>query len=245
MPIVTPNKEIEVSRTVRDAFVLDPLIGTRRMTALLEQRFNRSFDRAYVIKLMKKVHLIVRHEVSTADATDRIGQFRENARIALENLRKIAHGQVDAGKPAPSYKDQIAAWRAMAMIDKMVLEAEFDAGIFERKLGTVDVEHHHTIDLDRAAKMIGAIKMWTITPPQPRRIEAREVFSGQTDNVPSYPLGKPPERKQSPFVPRPMPTDQGPVIPGPNGSATIIPTPVKQPMISIGQNGNVVITPAK
>jgi hypothetical protein len=63
--------------------------------------------------------------------------------------------------PIPKYKDQIAAINTIIKWDIAILQAEMDAGIFERQLGTLEVEKRsRPIDPEKKANIFSALERW-------------------------------------------------------------------------------------
>ena len=234
MSYITLHKDTEVRRVIRDAQFLNPLISYRQLQKILEDRFKKSFDNKYVLNLRRKVHLEIRHELDQKKVGDRIGEYREFVRMAKESLLRIAHDEKS------SNKDKKEAWATMGVLEKNLLEAEFDAGIYERKLGTVD---HKVILIDpaRAAQMARAFQLWTLQGPQARKIEVRDAVTVETTDITAK--AKMDDSGAKSRKPQPLPTDRGPVLEGQNGSAIIVPAKVVQPRISANSDGTITITP--
>ena len=231
MVVITPQQDVEIRRAVRDAFFVNPLISQRQLKVVLDTKFDRGFGDKYITKMVRKVHLDIRREVNELEVADRIGKYREFVRMAKDALLKIAYGE------RSSDKNKIGAWHTIGALEKNLLEAEFDAGIYERKIGTVGVEHH-VIDETRKAAMLQAIgSTWSLNAPQPRRIEVTDTIMVESTNVPTPPTFNEPKRKS--LKPEPVPVDQGPVIPGKDGSAHIVPAPVSRPRVFANSDGSV------
>ncbi len=169
-----PLHEEKIKRAIRDAVVIDPLISVARLQdALFEKGFktpnNTPLDWDYVARLRKKIHRQAIENVNRQDVAERIAELKEKNRIVFDRLVRIAYYTEDMkkeGMQPPSYKDVIAALTAMIRLDHMIFNAELDAGIFERHIGTLEVEKRYKpLPPELKEQMMLAFKNWGIIPP--------------------------------------------------------------------------------
>ncbi len=143
MPKILKPAEEKIIKAVRDIIVFDPLISTRSLQSVLEKKGINIGSREYLSKIVWKIGRGLSEDVNRQELSARIAQIKEKHRIVIDRLVRIAFYTDDLkkeGLPPPSYKDQIAASYAIMKLDLAVLGAEMDAGIFERHIGTLEIE---------------------------------------------------------------------------------------------------------
>lgn len=182
-----PQQEEKIKRAIRDAVAVDPLLSVDRLRdALFDKGFktanNNPLDWEYVARLRKKIHRTAVENVRRQDVAERINEFKEKNRLVFDRLMRIAYYTDDLkkdGLPPPSYKDQIAALTAIVRLESMVFNAEFDAGIFERHIGTLEVEKRFKpLPPDLKMQMMIAFRNWGIIPPE-------EIDNGTNNTEPA------------------------------------------------------------
>lgn len=170
-----PSQEEKIKRAIRDAVAVDPLISAVRLAdALFDKGFktanNTPLDREYVSRLRRKIHRAAIEDVRRQDVAARISEFKEKNRLVFDRLMRIAYYTEDLkkeGLPPPSYKDQIAALTAIVRLESMVFNAEFDVGIFERHIGTLEVEKRFKpLPPELKMQMMIAFRNWGVIPPE-------------------------------------------------------------------------------
>jgi hypothetical protein len=167
------TQEEKMKRIIRDAIVIDPLISVAKLQdALFEKGYrttgNNPLDWDYVSKIRQKVH---RQSVEAADrqkVNERIAEIKERYRLIFERLIRIAFYSDELKKEGvmpPSYKDQISALREIGKLDIAIFNAELDAGIFERHIGTLEIEKRSKpLPPELKAQMLKAFANWGIIP---------------------------------------------------------------------------------
>ncbi len=182
-----PQQEEKIKRAIRDAVAVDPLLSIDRLRdALFDKGFktatNNPLDWEYVARLRKKIHRTAVETVRRQDVAERINEFKEKNRLVFDRLMRIAYYTDDLkkdGLPPPSYKDQIAALTAIVRLESVVFNAEFDAGIFERHIGTLEVEKRFKpLPPDLKMQMMIAFRNWGIIPPE-------EIDNGTNNTEPA------------------------------------------------------------
>lgn len=182
-----PQQEEKIKRAIRDAVAVDPLLSVDRLRdALFDKGFktatNNPLDWEYIARLRKKIHRAAVETVRRQDVAERINEFKEKNRLVFDRLMRIAYYTDDLkkdGLPPPSYKDQIAALTAIVRLESMVFNAEFDAGIFERHIGTLEVEKRFKpLPPDLKMQMMIAFRNWGIIPPE-------EIDNGTNNTEPA------------------------------------------------------------
>lgn len=157
-------------QAIRDAIALNPFISVLALSKLLQQQGvthvnGTPINRMYLAKLVKKIERRKLTEQERKKAEHRIIEIRERHRLAVQKLLKIAffdREKAEPGTEIPTVKDQIKAIEAIHRWDLAILNAEMDAGIFERKLGSVEVNEHHTLEVEQMTPMLAALKNFGI-----------------------------------------------------------------------------------
>lgn len=146
MPSIGKLKQQEILRHIRDYRAIVPnctivqvqqrLFGLGYQTA-----HGNPLHKDYVNKMMKKATKQVLEQMDRQSIQKRVIEIREKTRMVCEQLSRIAFWSPQMGIAKPEYKDQIKALEQLVKLDLSVLSAEMDAGIFERALGKLKVEH--------------------------------------------------------------------------------------------------------
>ena len=170
MPKVLPAQENQIRRIIRDTVAIDPYVTVTRLMNVIEKKTNRGISHEYVTKLLHKVSKETVAEIDHTTLAENLAQMSETFRIASEKLLQIAFWQPDKANPGafgPSYKDQIAALRTLAMLQKTMLEAKMDAGIFTRHIGVIEEQRRYVpIQGDERAQILRAFELWGVKPPK-------------------------------------------------------------------------------
>jgi hypothetical protein len=171
-----PNQqEDKIKRAIRDIVTIDPLISiTKLQDALFDKKFktaqNTPLDWHYVSKLRNKIHRQSVEAVSQQTAVTRIAEFKERYRLVFERLLRIAFYSDELkkeGMQPPSYRDQIVALNSIIKMDLSIFNAELDAGIFERHLGTLEIEKRaQPLPIELKEAMMKAFRNWGLIPTE-------------------------------------------------------------------------------
>lgn len=171
----SPIQEEKIKRAIRDIVVIDPLISIAKIQdALLEKGYRSSsgntLDWRYVQKLKNKVHRTTVENTDRARVSERVSEMKERYRLMLERLFRIVYYNDDMKKEGfmpPSAKDQISAINSIMRLDVLVFNSELDAGLFERHLGTLEVEQRNKpLPPELKAVMLKAFVNWGIVPKE-------------------------------------------------------------------------------
>ncbi len=186
MPRLSQHQESHLYRTIRDAIALDPLMTIPQLQKVLEQKTKRLFDKDYISKLLKKVSRGLTADIDRTKIAPRLVEIKEKHRLAYESLLKIAYDQVEMGQDRPSASDRINAWRTIAIIEKMSLDAEIELGIFNADTSKVNdgevTIRYRPLPHERVQLVANAMRLWGAAPPPMRKIEAKEVIIPSTSN---------------------------------------------------------------
>ncbi|MCP6719730.1 MAG: hypothetical protein KJI72_00170 [Patescibacteria group bacterium] len=195
MPSRPKEVEQNLRRVIRDAIVYDPLISVRGLQdILLKQGFKTTrenvLDWHYVANLVRKVR---RESVEKSDKKrlqTRFGELSEKYRVISERLIRIAFYTKEMrqlGMKPPSYDEQMKALDMIFKLDLAILQAEMDAGIYQRKLGSMDITT--PIPLDNAVKlnMLQVFHHWGLIKEPPKRIDINDSRDIKTISEPTKP----------------------------------------------------------
>lgn len=171
----SPLQEEKIKRAIRDILVVDPLISiTKLQDALFEKGYRSAnatvLDWRYVQKLKHKVHRNTVEQTDRAKVSERVAEMKEKNRLMLERLMRIVYYSDEMKKEGftpPSIREQINAINSIVRLDVMVFNAELDAGLFERHLGTIEIEQRNRpLPPELKAMMLKAFVNWGIVPKE-------------------------------------------------------------------------------
>jgi hypothetical protein len=108
---------------------------------------------ALSVQLLQQVleYLLYRQgieNVNRQQVVERVAEMKERCRVIYEQLIRIAFYTEDMkkdGMPPPSPRDRISALREMSKIDLAIFGVEMDAGIYERHLGTLELDKRNKL----------------------------------------------------------------------------------------------------
>lgn len=167
--------EEKIKRIIRDVVVIDPLISiTKIQDALFEKGYKNSkgqvLDWRYVHRLKQKVHRQTVEHTDKEKVVSRISEMKERYRLMVDKLIRIAFYTDELkneGRLPPSYRDQINAINSIIRLDVMLFNSELDAGLFERHLGTLEIEQRNRpLPPELKAVMLKAFVNWGIVPKE-------------------------------------------------------------------------------
>jgi hypothetical protein len=170
----TKVSEESLKLAVRDIVGRNPLIAVRALQNELKERGfitaqGNPLDWQYVAKVVRKLNREKAVAVDTQKASERIAITKERYRLMVEVLWRIIDWKDEYVEkyrlmpPKPS--DVINAVDTLIKLDIAILKCEMDLGIFDRKLGTMDLNVYRAVPLnpDKAKLIVGAFGAWGIT----------------------------------------------------------------------------------
>lgn len=204
MPTISESKEAGLRRIIRDIMALDPIISMNGLQRAIQNKTGKPIDEVYLKKLVKKVTGEMAVIADREKVEERVMYLRERNRILCDELFRIAFPSPTL-IPQPDFVDRRKAIEAISMIENRQVKLEMDLGIFTRQIGTINVDHRlKPIDEKTLEGIVATFKAWS-TPPQMRKIEAREVVRA----VPTHITNEPPNQQPSPA---PVPARPAPAI---------------------------------
>ena len=171
----SPLQEEKIKRAIRDILVVDPLISiTKLQDALFEKGYKSAnakvLDWRYIQKLKSKVHRGTVEQTDRTKVSERVAEMKERYRLMVERLMRIIYYNDEMKKEGfspPSIREQINAINALVRLDVMIFNSELDAGLFERHLGTLEIEQRNRpIPPELKAVMLKAFVNWGIVPKE-------------------------------------------------------------------------------
>jgi hypothetical protein len=188
----TTETEHQLKLAIRDILAHDPLTSVQKLQRDLKTRGfktanDNTLDWHYVSKIVRKLSREASLAVDQQKIQDRLAITKERYRVLVERLWRIIDYKWEYleqfGLYPPKTDEIIKAINTLVKLDLAILKAEMDAGIFERKLGSVDLNVYRAAPLDpeKAIQIAEAFKRWGIDlnlPTQrPKLIESSPVHA--------------------------------------------------------------------
>jgi hypothetical protein len=148
MPTVQWEKAEEYRQMVRIILTRTPnatVLQTKK--ALASNGYE--LDKGYVCKIMQKVRGERVNRLKTEEIGRALAEFEDTILVLEQELYKIifaqnkykeVKGEKILVEKAPSANNKTRAIEALAKARGLLLDKKFDAGVFERKLGTIKTE---------------------------------------------------------------------------------------------------------
>lgn len=171
----SPLQEEKIKRAIRDILVVDPLISIAKLQDALFEKGYRSanatvLDWRYIQKLKHKVHRTTVEQTDRAKVSERVSEMKERYRLMLERLMRIVYYSDEMKKEGfspPTVREQINAINSIIRLDVMLFNSELDAGLFERHLGTLEIEQRNRpLPAELKAAMLKAFVNWGVVPKE-------------------------------------------------------------------------------
>ena len=185
--------EEKIKRTIRDAIVIDPLISIEKLRDALYDKGIRTYSNEplhwhYVAKMRDKIHRQAVESVNRQEVTERVAEMKERSRLIYEQLVRIAFYTDEMrkeGMPPPSVRERIQAFREMSRLDVAMFGVEMDAGIFNRHLGTLEIDKRNKPLSVEARELIKqAMVNWGMIPKELPAPHANQDTTKQQPDLP-------------------------------------------------------------
>lgn len=171
--IKTAEQEQQLKLAIRNEVARNPVVSVVQLQNALKKRGFQTangnpLDWRYVSKLLRKLNREKALAVDMQKVNERLAETKERYRVITDKLWKIIDWKIEylleEGIGMPQTQDIVRAANTIVKLDLAILKAEMDAGIFDRKLGTVDVNMYRRIELnpDTAAIIAGAFRHWGV-----------------------------------------------------------------------------------
>lgn len=180
---------------VRDVLIINPTLSAEGIQRELQYSFidPLRLDRVYVRKIMQKVKAERTHRIDRADVKVRLAEMEDTFRAVRKQMWSILNDE-ELNMVKGGIGARVTAGRVLIDSEKVFLEAQMNAGVFDRKLGTMNieasgkVEHIHKMDPELKAPILKALQNYglirAINRSEPvNALPAAEydVFDGERD----------------------------------------------------------------
>lgn len=130
-------KEYHKSR-IKDVMILKPGVsieGIRRVLELSQDPLK--LDYRYITKVVQKIRAERRTRMDRQEINSRLAEMQDRYEAVTEQMWKILlDGTADG-------KGRVMAGKIIIDAERLLLEAQMEAGVFERKIGTIAIDHSH------------------------------------------------------------------------------------------------------
>jgi hypothetical protein len=158
MPAVSKEAKQFYKAKIRSIVALDQTISQRELHDRLEAQ-EIHLDRWYVGKLLDDIRVERTKRVDTLTLNTALGAFGETMAEIVRRAKEIADD------PMAERSDVLAALREIRAANNDMFKTLFDAGVFERKLGTLDATIRNTPLTDDKKQAIEAVfANWGLLP---------------------------------------------------------------------------------
>lgn len=154
---------------IRDIMILKPSVSAEGIQHELERSplDPIRLDRHYIAKLTKKIKKERMLKIDRADIKERIVSMRETYEIVAQQMWNILLDE-KLNYEKGGIGARVAAGKVIIEAQKNLLESEMNAGIYNRKLGTVALEatgrvdHIHRLEPEIKAPIMKALENYGI-----------------------------------------------------------------------------------
>lgn len=183
---------------VRDVLIINPTLSAEGIQRELKNSFIDpiKLDRQYIEKLVRKVKKERVTRLDRADVRARLSEMEDTFQAVRSQMWNILMDEglnlVKGGIGA-----RVTAGKVIIDSEKVFLESQMNAGVFDRKLGTIGIEasgridHIHKMDPELKAPILKALQNYGIIRsiregsapelPAPATVEHIDVFEGERD----------------------------------------------------------------
>jgi hypothetical protein len=163
---------------IRDVMILKPGVSVEGIRRVLEmsQDAPLTLDHRYISKLVQKIRDERETRMDRVRINARLAEMQDRYEAVTEQMWKIlldtSLNEVRGGIGA-----RVQAAKTILEQEEKLLNAQMEAGVFERKIGTLAIDHQHTYVLPdeirlpilQAFKNYGIIRnpTYTVLPAQP------------------------------------------------------------------------------
>lgn len=147
---ITPERREYLKTQVRELTVMEPNISALRAAEVLKKR-NLQIHYEYVLELMKEIDVERTVQADQFFLNHMLMQFMERTRMTdkvLWNILTSPDYDPKTGLGATK-KDKLGAARELRNNFNTLFQTMFDAGVFKRKIGELEIHNMNTI-LDMA-----------------------------------------------------------------------------------------------
>jgi hypothetical protein len=181
MPKISGDTKRYYRERVRSIMVQQPMLSGEGIRRHLEQQ-GLVLDRKYINSLVSQIHSERAKRADTWTLNNALTALQDAMGEVVRVGWEIANDKFAEGR------DRAAALREIREAYNLVFEKMFDAGVFERKLGTLDATIRNTPLTDEKKQAIEAVfENWGLITREPLQITSDSL---QTDALPGNPAPK-------------------------------------------------------
>ena len=231
---IDASKEANIKNQIRIERTKNPLISLRGLrVALAKKNFTTStggpLDAVYISKLCKKIDAENLYQADHIQLNERLSATRERFQSSFIGLAKIAFWEWDyleEGIQMPSPMERVAAFKTIMQMDLALLNAEMDAGVFQRHLGELGIKASDNIPVETLDEIAVTFKAQLRAGPEPVKFIDAVVTDTNIKDQQNTDLGKP-VANTTPAKPiEPRPAEPGKVTELPGGTVTVRSGPI-------------------
>jgi len=169
-----PNYKNEIieyhKERVREVLALNPHAGLRSIRQFLENdpQTPLVLDVHYIGKLKQKIIQERKRRFDQTIVEERLSEIQDRTESVAAQMWQIL---LDAGAPEVA---RVAAAKVIIDSEHKLLEAQMNAGVFERKFGSVDIRHTYELAPEMKAMVLKTLANYGIIKnPEPKLPDAR------------------------------------------------------------------------
>lgn len=158
---------------VRQVLIMQPNMGVIKISKVLNsgpQEQKIKLHPHYISKLKKKIIGERTWRYEKAKVKRRIAEIEDQTRMLQATLWNTVNN------PLADPNERTNAAKTIAALEHKLFQSQMDSGIYERKLGTIEVEEMRSRAINPEAEqaIIEAFKVWGVVekPPEAKKIEA-------------------------------------------------------------------------
>lgn len=165
MPAYSKENQHYYESRIRSIMVLRPEVSLREIQQTLEDSTEAPLHLTlnYISKLKHKIVGERAHRNDNLNKGARIAALQDKHAMVAQRLWVEASNIKNPGVV------RVMALKALVELDTKMLNAEMDAGIYERALGTLEVARK-PISVEDANRIMASLKMWGILPEQAKQV---------------------------------------------------------------------------
>ncbi|MEW6610680.1 MAG: hypothetical protein AB1352_03605 [Patescibacteria group bacterium] len=157
MPAYSKETTEYHKKRIQQILTIDPTATVAAIeNALIESDEPLKLHRLYIGRLIGKIKGEMLHRFDFTKVEERLSQIQNRNEIVIREMMRILTNPI-----TPS-AERIAAGRTIVETESRYFEMQQNAGIFERKLGTIDVIHEHRLAPELAVPIIRALRNYGI-----------------------------------------------------------------------------------
>ncbi len=149
---------------IKELLVLKPKVSLLSIREALQNDHKNPLllDKDYIAIIIRKIRGERKHRYDREEVNERLAEIQDHSQSVIEQMWGVLLN--------PTADDRARVGAAKVIIDSehKFLEAQMDMGVFERKLGTVDVEHTHTLAPEVMLPILRALSNYGIIRTDPK-----------------------------------------------------------------------------